>query len=117
MCHFFRELTLGLGEEHGFERRTEVRTRIEAIPARLTDLYHDRLPVVVLNVSRSGLGLIALDKFAVDLPVLVECEGLLVVGSVRHCVKAADNTGYILGVKIQRIVDTTKSVGAAAASY
>jgi hypothetical protein len=84
------------------ERRREPRVRTEAIPAYLTDLYRQRVPVVVLDVSRSGVGLKVDERFAVDLPVLLECQGLLIVGDIRHCVPA-ETGGYVLGMKIHRI--------------
>jgi hypothetical protein len=98
------QLTLDLVSGFAFQRRTEVRTRTGAVPAWLTDLYREHVPVAVLNVSRTGLGVMVADRFAINLPVLIECEGLLIVGNVRHCIMAA-NGSYLLGLKIFRTVD------------
>ena len=74
------------------------------IPALLTDLYRERVPVWILNASSSGLGIRVEEPLTVNLPVLIECEGLIVVGNVRHCLKM-QNGGYLLGMKIQKVVD------------
>ena len=100
----FRKLTLSLASTHHPERRWDPRNRTEPLPALLTDLYRERVPVSVLNVSHSGLGIKVSERFATDLPVLIECEGLAIVGNVRHCLRAADG-GYVVGMKIYQIVD------------
>jgi hypothetical protein len=102
------QLNLDLVPDFFAERRREIRLRTEAVPARLTDLYRDRLPVTVLNVSRGGLGVKVQERFIINLPVLLECDGLLIVGNVRHCVKAAKD-GYILGLRTLKVVDTSDS--------
>lgn len=91
-----------------FERRVEVRSRTEACPALLSDLYRECFPVTVLNISPSGVGVKVAAKLAVDFPVLLELNGRLILGNVRHCVRASDGAGYILGIKIQRIVNTAR---------
>jgi hypothetical protein len=101
----FRELALRMPLSSEAERRAEPRARAGMIPARLTDLYRERVPVWILNASRSGLGLKVEEPFTVNLPVLIECEGLIVVGNVRHCLRI-HNGGYLLGMKIQKVVDT-----------
>jgi hypothetical protein len=105
MLQPFRELTLGLVSHSARERRSESRVRTEAIAARLTDIYRERVPVVVVNVSPSGLGLKVNDHLTPNFPVLIECQGLLIIGNVRHCMKAA-KSGYIVGLKIHKVVDT-----------
>lgn len=106
MCYFLRQEALNTGVESACERREEARTRTEGLSARLTDIYRDRLPVAVVNISRSGLAVMVEDKFTVGFPVLLECKGLLIVGNVRHCVNTADGR-YVLGIKAQKVVDTT----------
>jgi hypothetical protein len=81
-----------------------VKPRNEPIPARLTDLYRERVSVSVLNLCRTWMGVKVRDRFTINFPVLVECDGLLVVGTVRHCMKTAKG-GYVLGVAIGKIVD------------
>lgn len=76
------------------------------IPARLTDVFREGLPVTVVNVSPSGLGVKVEDKFKVGLPVIMECEGLLILGNVRHCLPAEG--GYLLGIKIHKIIDMAR---------
>jgi hypothetical protein len=105
MLQPFRELTLGLVSPSARERRSESRVRTEGIQARLTDIYRERVPVVVLNLSRSGLGLKVNEHLRLNFPVLIECQGLLIIGNVRHCMKAA-KSGYIAGLKIHQVVDT-----------
>jgi len=105
MLQPFRQLTLGLVSASVLERRSEARTRTETLPARLTDIYRERVPMLVLNVSRSGLGLKVEEHLMLNFPVLVECERLLIIGSVRHCMRAAQG-GYVVGLKIHKIVDT-----------
>ena len=105
MLQPFRQLTLGLVSMSVFERRSETRTRTETLPARLTDIYRERVPMLVLNVSRSGLGLKVEEHLMLNFPVLVECERLLIIGSVRHCMRAAKG-GYVVGLKIHKSVDT-----------
>jgi hypothetical protein len=100
----FRQLTLSLTSALKSERRWEPRNRTEALRGYLTDLYRERIPVSVLNVSHSGLGIKVGERFAIDLPVLIECEGLAIVGNVRHCMKASDG-GFVIGLKIHQIVD------------
>ena len=78
------------------------KTRCAAIPAHLTDLWRERILVQVLNVTASGTGVKVDDRFPINFPVLLECQGLLIVGNVRHCVEAAGG-GYILGLKIHRV--------------
>jgi hypothetical protein len=104
MLRLFRQLTLCLMSKSGAGRRTEARLRIEPLPGRLSDLYRERIPVQILNVSRSGIGVKVEECFAIDFPVLIECDDLLIVGNVRHCIKAAKG-GYVLGMKIHKIVD------------
>jgi hypothetical protein len=104
MDHHFRQLTLNLALTHDHERRVEPRNRTEPLPAQLTDLYRERVPVLVLNVSRSGLGIKTDERFSLDLPILIECEGLVIVGNVQHCMKAVGG-GFILGMKIHQIID------------
>jgi len=105
MLQPFRQLTLGLVSTSVLAGRWETRTRTETLPARLTDIYRERVPMLVLNVSRSGLGLKVEDHLMLNFPVLVECERLLIIGSVRHCMRAAKG-GYVVGLKIHKIVDT-----------
>lgn len=105
MRQSLRQVAFDLASKSANDRRSESRTRTEAIPARLTDLYRERVPVSILNVSRSGLGLKVEEHFTVNLPVLIECEGLLIICNVRHCVKASAG-GYLLGLKIEKVVDT-----------
>jgi hypothetical protein len=104
MVQQFRQLTFNLTRRSGADRRREGRTRTEPTPALLTDIYRDRIPVTVLNVSRSGLGVKVDERFDIDFPVLIECEGLLIIGIVRHCMKATGG-GYILGMKLDRMVE------------
>ena len=105
MLQPFRQLTLGLVSTSVLERSSETRTRTETLPGRLTDIYRERVPMLVLNVSRSGLGLKVEEHLMLNFPVLVECERLLIIGSVRHCMRAAKG-GYVVGLKIHKIVDT-----------
>jgi hypothetical protein len=105
MVHPFRQLTLSLFSQSATERRYSVSTRIQALPARLTDLYREQVPVEVLNVSAAGLGIKVDERFAIGFPVLIECDGLLIVGNIRHCIKASEG-GYVLGMKIHKVVDT-----------
>ena len=105
MVHPFRQLTLSLVSKSASERRSEVRSRIEPLAARLTDLNRERVPVAILNVSSCGLGLKVDEPFAINFPVLIECDGLLVVGNVRHCIKCSRG-GYVLGMRIHKLVDT-----------
>ena len=84
--------------------QSQAKTRLEPKPAHLTDLYRQRMPVEVLNLTRSSVSLKVSERFTVNLPVLVEYAGLLVVGNVRHCVKA-DGGGYVLGLSIHKMVD------------
>ena len=100
-----RQLTFNAIAEFGGERRKNMKMRNDPIPAELTDLYVERISVSVLNVWRCGVGLKVGQQFKINLPVLIECDGLVITGNVRHCVKAADG-GYVLGMKILRIVDT-----------
>jgi hypothetical protein len=104
MDHEFRQLTLSLALTHVPERKAEPRNGIEPIPARLTDLYRERVPILVLHVSHSGLGIKADERFTVNLPVLIECEDLVIVGDVRHCMSAAGG-GFVVGVKIFQVFD------------
>ena len=105
MRQSFRQATINLAAKSADDRRTEPRVRIDAIPAQLTDLYRERIPVSIVNASRSGLGLKVDEQFTINLPVLIECEELLIVGNVRHCLKATAG-GFLLGLKINRVVDT-----------
>jgi hypothetical protein len=102
------QLTLDLVPDFSVERRKETRTRTGPIPARLTDLYRDQIPVTVLNISRGGLGVKVEDPFAINLPVLLECDGLLIVAIVRHCITTAIG-GFVLGLKTYRIVETSNA--------
>ena len=81
----------------------------EPIPAQLTDLYRDRAPVVVLKATRSILGLAVTDRFLIDFPVLIECDGLLILGNVRHCIRASHG-GYVLGIMVSRILEDHRRV-------
>jgi hypothetical protein len=103
MVQSVRQLTPDLASK-SVERRSEERIRTTAFPARLTDLYRERVPVIVLNVSESGLGLKVDDRFIIGFPVLVECEGLVILANVRHCMQATEG-GYVLGLKIQKTMD------------
>ena len=89
-------------------RRRHARTRIEPLAAYLTDLFRERSPGQIVNISASGVGVKANEPFKVNFPVLVECRGLLIIGNVRHCLKASDG-GYLLGLEVHRTVDTLGS--------
>lgn len=106
MVPSFRQLTLDLASKSVMDRRSEARTRTETISARLSDLYRERIPVSVLNVSASGMGVKVEDRFAIGFPVLLECDGLLVLGNVRHCIQVLGG-GFLLGLKVQRVVELT----------
>jgi hypothetical protein len=103
MVQFVRQLTPDTVSKC-VERRSEVRIRTAAIRARLSDLYRERVPVVVLNISPSGLGLKVDERFTIDFPVLVECEGLIIMANVRHCIPSVRG-GYVLGLRIQKILE------------
>ena len=102
----FRQLALSSVANPPSERRSEQRIRIEPLEAKLSDLYRERVPVSVLNLSNCGLGVKVEDRFTTHLPVLIECAGLLIVGEVRHCMKVASG-GFLLGLKINKLVDAT----------
>lgn len=85
-------------------RRSASRARIEPVNALVTDIDRQRVPGVVLNTSPGGIGLKVDDPFPTNFPVLLECDGLLIVGEVRHCKKASEG-GYLLGLKIQRVAE------------
>jgi hypothetical protein len=99
-----REKTQHFASQTLVERRETPRLRADSIPALLTDINRERIPVVILNMSRSGIGVKVEERFPLDFPVLLECDGLLIVGNVRHCVEATPS-GYILGLKIYKVVD------------
>jgi len=103
-----REIRPILISEYQGEGRREPRTRNIPILAQLTDLYVDRISVVVVNVTRGGIGLKVEHRLRIDFPVLIECDGLVITGNVRHCVKASSG-GYVIGLKIHRIIDTLAS--------
>ena len=105
MPQSIRQLTFNLITESVRERRREAGMRTEPIPARLTDLYVENVPVAVLDISRSGIGLKVEQPFKTNLPVLIECDGLLITGNVRHCMRLTKG-GFLLGMKIHRIIDT-----------
>jgi hypothetical protein len=87
---------------------TRIRTPAQTIPAWLSDLYRDRAPVTVAYRSHSNLGVMVEDRFTINFPVLIECEGVAILGNVRHCLKAADG-GYVLGIKINQIVHPVRA--------
>jgi hypothetical protein len=97
------QLTFDLSPMPPLDRRREMRSRTAPIPARLTDLYRERVNATLINISQSGLGLKVDERFIIDFPVLVEYDGLFVLGNVRHCLKA-NAGGYILGIKVTRVV-------------
>jgi hypothetical protein len=86
------------------DRRSRRRTRIEPLSARISDLYRERIPAYILNVSATGLGLTADEPFKINLPVLVECFDLLIVANVRHCIRNPKGL-YLLGLEIHKTVD------------
>jgi len=85
----------------------QAKERLTPQPAQLTDLYRERMPVEVLNLTRSNLGLKVSERFTVNLPVLVEYAGLLVVATVRHCLPAEDG-GYVLGLAVYKTVHRSR---------
>jgi hypothetical protein len=112
MLQPIRQLAFDLISDSLNARKSEAKARTDAIPARLTDIYVERIPVTVLSMSRCGIGLKVDERFRTDLPVLIECDGLLIVGDVRHCMKVSRG-GFVLGMKIQTIVDTVVPEGEA----
>src|ERR1700733_13410027 len=92
----FHQVSLDLLPERLIGGRMDTRPRADAIPAQLTDLYRERVPVAVVKTSGSGMGVKADERFAINFPVLIECVGLIIMGPVRHCMKAAKG-GYVLG--------------------
>jgi hypothetical protein len=85
-------------------RRTpKNRLPAQPIPGWLSDLYRERAPVTVAYRSDSALAVKVEHRFTVNFPVLVEYDGLAILGNVCHCIKAADG-GYMLGVKIHQFV-------------
>jgi hypothetical protein len=97
-----------LGHLLKFERRAHVRSRIEPLTALLTDIYRERMLVTILNVSKGGLGIKVPDRFIINFPVLIECENLIILCNVRHCLKSRSG-GYLLGLAIQKVVDPAQS--------
>lgn len=87
------------------DRRAEPRTPIQPLAARLSDLYRERLPADVLNVSAWGLGVKSSEPFKANFPVLIECSELLIIANVRHCLESAGG-GYLLGLEVHRVVET-----------
>lgn len=99
-----RQPKLRLVSKSTADRRTEPRTRVQPVPARLSDLYRERLPADVLNVSSWGLGIKSSEPFKVNFPVLIECGELLIVANVRHCLEATGG-GYLLGLEVHRAIE------------
>jgi hypothetical protein len=104
MVQTHRKLKLRIVSKSSSERRIEPRTRIQPVPARLSDLYRERLSADVLNVSSSGLGIKTGEPFKVNFPVLIECCDLLIVANVRHCLRSTHGS-YLLGVEVHRIIE------------
>ena len=101
-------MTHNLMSESAVGRATRDRPLPQAIPAWLTDLYRERLPITVAYRSHSVLTTRVEDPFIINFPVLIECEDVAILGNVRHCLKSADG-GYILGIKIHKVINPCRA--------
>lgn len=84
------------------ERRSQVRKPVD-LPATLCVAGSpDRIPVRIIDVSDSGLGMEMSAAVPIGASVQVEMEAGTAMGEVRHCAKRAD--AYRAGMRIQEFV-------------
>src|SRR5690242_10665231 len=89
------------------ERRAEPRLTCNNTPAELTILSggirtFTTIPAVIVDVSKSGLRLVAGTRTGPGQQVRIKMENLIIFGEVRHC--HAQGALFESGVKISEVV-------------
>ena len=91
----------------GPERRTEPRLTCNNTPAELTIIHTGvvsvtTIPVIIVDVSKSGLRLLADTRTGPGQQVRIKMEKLIIFGEVRHC--HAQGATFVTGVRISDVV-------------
>lgn len=85
-------------------RRRDHRIDAKHSPALLSDGERFRVPVVILNVSRTGLGVSTELELPIDNTVLIELDNdYKIFGTVRYCLPEDSGAGYSAGIRISNI--------------
>jgi hypothetical protein len=81
------------------DRREETRVACEPVTVHVY-LGEREQPVAasIVQVSSSGLRLLAEEPVLVGTPVRIDMGGLIVQGNTRHCQPRQDNRSYTVGV-------------------
>jgi hypothetical protein len=94
-------------DRQGPDRRTEPRLTCNNTPAELTILSPGVvtvtiIPAVIVDVSKSGLRLLADTRMGRGQQVRIKMERLLIFGEVRHC--HAQAAMFVSGIRISDVV-------------
>ena len=91
----------------GIERRSEIRRNCNNAPAELAIIDSGTstvttVPAVIIDVSKSGLRVVANTQTNSGQQVRIKTDKLIVFGEVRHC--SAEGPVYESGVSISKVV-------------
>lgn len=107
----FDMLSQFLGSQPALDRRVELRNRrseqridAQRSPALLSDGERSRVPIVILDVSRGGLGISTEIQLQTDDTVLIELnDHYKIVGKVKYCRTSNSGVRYSAGIQISKI--------------
>ena len=85
------------------DNRREIRLACNAINVKACFEGHQPVDAWVVEVSKSGIGLVMYDPAPVRALVRIVIGDLIVKGDVRHCRPRADNRSYAVGVSIHSV--------------
>ncbi len=86
------------------DRREEVRIDAQESPALLSDEEQYRIPIHLLNISKTGLGISSQTPLPAGRIVLIELDDeFKVFGKVRYCRTEEKMKRYSIGIKIFKV--------------
>jgi len=87
------------------DRRIDERRTCEPTPVRIfTEGDPSGIEALVVNVSKSGIGMRIYRRVTSDTKVRVEMKAIVITGSIRHCMSSGDAGWFDVGLQIDTVV-------------